>query len=334
MKSDEQAGAREVNAWLSLVVVQCLFGALPVVSKFAIAEVSPQVVVLCRSLTAAVVFASLMGWRKMRTVARASKRHGVVQTRGPRTFQTWKTHFALVGLAALGVSFNQTLLFYGLQRTTSAASAILTPMISVFALLISLSLRRESFTWPKFANIALGVSGVVLIFSPSMGSFWSDTAALGNFLCLVSAFLYASYLALSPPFISRIGSLQFSLFVFLYASAINIALYFALTSSSPSDLLDSFSATLPHLSERFWWALGYLVFGATVVTYLLNAYALSILSPGIVGGVVCVQTVLGVSLSHVLLSEPFPIEHIVAMILVILGVLVLWIQEWKKGRPA
>ena len=310
----------DATAWLSLLLVQFLFGGLPVISKFVIAEVSPEVVVLCRSFTATLVFALLVTWRRRRS-PESNKRRG---------HKGLRTHFALLGLAALGVSFNQTILFHGLQRTTSAAAAILAPMISVFALLISLSFRREAFTWPKLANIALGSAGVGLLFAGTLSDTLTEAAALGNLMCLASAFCYASYLALSPPLIARMGSLEFSLAVFLYASALNVVLFFALTGMPPQGIPAALLETLPRLSTTFWWALGYLVFGATVVTYLLNAYALSALSPGIVGGFVCTQTIIGVGLSHALLSEPFPPEHAVAMALVVLGVLCLWIPEWRK----
>jgi len=326
MTPDAKPDAKsDTTAWLSLLLVQFLFGGLPVISKFVIAEVAPQVVVLCRSFTATLVFAALVFWRRRRNRARSALRPAF----------TLNTHLSLVALAALGVSFNQTILFYGLQRTTSAASAILAPMISVFALLISLSLRRETFTWPKLANITLGSAGVALIFAghtpTDMGETLTEAAMLGNLMCLASAFCYASYLALSPPVIARIGSLEFSLAVFLYASALNVALYFMITGMSPLAIPAAILETLPQLTSTFWWALGYLVFGATVVTYLLNAYALASLSPGIVGGFVCMQTVIGVGLSHALLAEPFPPEHAVAMALVVTGVLCLWIPEWRAA---
>ncbi len=317
MDPDAAPGRSSVFPWAALFVVQLLFGGLHVVSKFAIAEVPPQVIVLCRGFAAAAVFALLSAVRRRRAPALSHKAPPL----------GLPTHLALVGLAAVGVSLNQTALFYGLQRTTSAAGAILAPMISVFALLLSLLLGRERFAWNKIANIALGITGTVLLFAPFLGDTFSPEALVGNLLCLTSTFLYATYLAAAPPLVTRMGSLGFSRMVFLYASVLNVIVFIALSGFPDAAVVARVFEMLPQLSATFWGALAYVVLGATVVTYLLNAYALEKLPPGIVGGVVCVQTVIGVSLSNVLLAEPFPVEHAVAMALVVAGVLCLWMPR-------
>jgi drug/metabolite transporter (DMT)-like permease len=323
-------GPKQGAAWASLLLVQFLFGGLPVVSKFAIAEVAPQVLVLCRSFTATLVFALLFAWRGRNSRLNSGLAAPSAPSAPSRALGA-RDHLQLVGLAFLGVTFNQTILFYGLQRTTAAASAILAPMIPVFALVLSLLLGRERFAWSKLANIAMAVSGVALIFAPHLDETFSGATAIGNLMCLASTLSYASYLALAPPVIARMGSLRFSLRVFLWASALNVVGYFLLTGTAPADVPGAFVSALPALSATFWAALGYVVVGATVVTYLLNAFALSRLAPGVVGGFICLQTVIGVSLSNVLLSEPFPPEYGAAMALIIAGVVVLAVSETRRA---
>lgn len=317
MDPDGRASRRVWAPWGALLVVQLLFGGLPVVSKFAIAEVSPQAVVLCRGFAAAAVFALLAFFR-----GKSLSAQGRPSAKSPLGM---RTHLALMGLAAVGVSLNQTALFYGLQHTTSAAGAILVPMISVFALLLSLLLGREPFAWNKLANIVLGMAGTVLLFAPELHKTFSADVLSGNALCLLSTFLYASYLAAAPPVVAQVGSLEFSRLVFLYASALNIIVFVVLSGIPDAGVFALVVEALPRLSGVFWAALAYVLLGATVVTYLLNAYALEKLPPGVVGGVVCVQTVIGVALSNLLLAEPFPPEHALAMALVVAGVLCLWI---------
>jgi len=312
--------------WAALVTVQLLFGSLPAISKFAIAEVSPQVIVICRSLTATLVFALLCAFRGT-PASRAAlwKRARALPLR---------FHAQLACLALLGVSVNQSLLFYALQRTTSAAAAILAPNIALFALVISIALGRERFSFAKGANIVLGSAGVLLLFAPHLAGVADARSAVGNLMCTASAFCYASFLALSPPFIARTGPLLFNLLAFLYASVAGILIYFALTGMSPLAVPAQIALTVPTLSRAFWWALAFIVIGATVVTYLLNAYALGRLPPGVVGGLVCSQTVVGVLLSHALVGEDMPFEYFIAMALVLSGVLVLWVSNLRENAQA
>ena len=324
--------------WLALIATQFLFGGLPAFSKLALAEASPLALVLLRSAAAALFLGLVLALRTLKKTRSAV--HRGMWLSGMRWLVgahlgvgLWLQIF---GLAFVGISLNQGILFLGLTKTTSAAAAILSPNIALMTLCFSLVLGKEKFALSKLANIALGFAGIFLLFWPQLhaslqtGQIEEKQVLIGNLLCVASTTVYALYMVLSTGVIAKVGALEFSFRVFFAASFFNVLLYYGFEHSWPWEAF-RFSF-LAEFSGGFWLAIVYVVFGATIATYLLNAFALKRIVPGIVGGFVCLQPVIGVLISKTLIKETIPLSYFFGMALVVGGVLLLWWSNLRSMR--
>ena len=326
----------ETRTFFLLFVIQILFGGLPVASKFVLKVLRPWEIVTLRSVVAALVFLGIAWLLKSGPVLRASRPFVTFRTRpphAPNADARSKFHLrdwaALCGLGLLGVSANQFALFLGLQKTTAAAAVILSPNIAFVSLCLSVLLGHETFSRAKAFNLVSGVVGIGLLFGAHIGDVVGKDALLGNALCLLSTSFYGAYLVLGRPLIQRLGAVVFSGGVFGFAAVFNLSVLFF---SKDFSALELWSRVSQVQAPSFWWAFCHLVLGATVLTYLLNAFALNRAKPGVVSGFVCLQPLVGVAASAIFLREEIPGSYFLSLFLVLLG-LGLLARENLKSSP-
>lgn len=327
---------------LALLVVQLMFGALPVASKFVLAHAHPFFVVVLRSLFAAVFFFVLH-----KIFSGAERRSAALQQRadaleGGSISQRLplSVHARILLLAFFGITFNQMALFIALPQTTAAVASIISPSIALFTLLFSVLLGRESFRTSSLFSIVLGGVGVLLVINPftqTLPAVGASGAAWADSLNVLSAASYAFYLALVGQLPTRVGGLRFSLLFFVYGCLLNVLVMLLFAQATNIGLLERpesllLSADPALLPASFWYGLGFLLLGATALTYFLNTWALQRVKPSLVGGFVCLQTLFGLFLSQSILSEPITLPMILGSVLIMGGVVVLTIQHFRDSR--
>ena len=69
-----------------------------------------------------------------------------------------------------------------------------------------------------------------------------------------------------------------------------------------------------------YWRIGFVVLGTTFLVYLLNVYALKILSPTVVSSLVYVQPVIAISFALLTGNDHLNLTKVVSFLLVIVGV--------------
>jgi len=107
----------------------------------------------------------------------------------PRSRREWSM---ITVTGVLTFTLNYGLLFWGEQRTSSGLAAILQAIIPAFGLLIAhYYLPSERLTLTKVAGVALGIAGVVLIFSNQLSS--EGSAALWGSVAIVAGAFAAAY---------------------------------------------------------------------------------------------------------------------------------------------
>jgi drug/metabolite transporter (DMT)-like permease len=281
----------------ALVTVQLLFGVNYLVSKQVVTALDPAAWATLRSLSALVILAALAA---------------AMRSRLPRGRDLWY----LAGCALLGVTFNQILFLEGLSRTTPAHSALICSQIPLFALVGSVLLRQERLTRRKVLGLVAGMVGVLILLE--VDRFQLDARYLvGDLLTLANAVSYGLYVALSGRVMARHDPLGATTVVFCFG-ALGIALY------GGAELLRAPLATLPAVT---WGSMGYVVVGATVITYFLNLWALKHTQASRVALFVFLQPVVATVLSVVLLAEPVTWRLVAAGLLVLLSLL---LREGKR----
>jgi len=230
---------------LTLVLVQFLFASLAIAGRIVLPRFPPGVLVCFRVFGATAVLLIL------------NFLAGGTWVRNLRDL--WR--LAILGL--LGIAANQTLFLYGLRQTTAINATILVTTVPVFTVLGSVLLGNESASVLKFSGIILAALGTVYLIGPDRISL-APHLALGNALIVLGMMCYAAYFIYSKSVVNRYGPVTVSFYVMLFAGF----------GVLPFGIAGIRQMRISELEPAVWWWVGYIVIFPTILTYLLNIWAL------------------------------------------------------------
>jgi drug/metabolite transporter (DMT)-like permease len=235
-------GVSRSRVVVTLLVVQAMFGTLPLTGQTVLRWIPPIGAASLRAVGAALVFALVAG-----------RRLAAVRLRDlPQ----------LVLFAFLAIIGNQLLFLEGLSRTTQINAAVLITTIPVFTVAFALALRRERASGLKLAGIAVGLTGALLLARIEQFRL-ADREVVGDLLVIANCSLWSLYLVLARPVLQRIPPLVLTAWLFLLGALVTAPL------GLPS-AIDGLADAPPEV----WAAAAWMVVGPTIVAYLLNFQAL------------------------------------------------------------
>ncbi|HKO42602.1 MAG TPA: DMT family transporter [Pyrinomonadaceae bacterium] len=296
MSSSASLKDKEIAPHVALIAVQVMFGTWPIFGKIVLRTISSTGLVGVRILGATVVFALFHS--KAREIFNLSK----------------STLGSLLLCSLLGVVINQLLFVKGLSYTTVINATLITTTIPVFTLAISIILGHDRATWRHILGIALAAAGVAYLVNPFRATLSAQTT-LGNILIVINSLSYGAYIPLSRDLVKRHGALNVTTWLFMIASVITLPLTIYTWSDVP----------INQLPLNVWLSLAYIVVVPTVGAYLLNAWALTRVSPGIVAIYIYLQPLIAFGLAPLVLGETLNSRTIVACLLIFAGVAVVTI---------
>ncbi len=276
---------------VALVMVQMLFGSSVILGKFALAAFPPFSIVGFRVAGAAGAFCIL---QKMRGTMRLERR----------------SHYLYFFIfALLGVVCNQLLFFTGLSLTTATNTSLLAVMIAIFAILVSVIIGNDKFTWLKAVGTVTAAGGVIYLIDPANASFSSATTQ-GDLMIILNSMFYATYVATSKRLVTHYGAMKSIAWVFLFGSIINVPLgIFALSS-----------VDVAAIGWHSWFWLGTVVLFPTILAYYWNTWALARVEPSMVAVYTYLQPLIGTILAILVLGEAWKPRIFPAMALIFTGV--------------
>jgi drug/metabolite transporter (DMT)-like permease len=207
----------------------------------------------------------------------------------------------LIGVAELYVS--------------SGITAIICSMIPIWVVLINLgSSEDERPTLPVFLGLAIGLSGIVLMFGDSVNEFSNAKYAWS----LVLIFVANAGWAFGSVWIKKQNAKSQSN-TFVNAG---LQMFFGgmfLLIGSP--IFDDYS-TLNWTSSALW-ALGYLIIFGSVIAFACFSYALKKLPVTIVSLYAYINPIVAVLLGSLILNEKFNLRIAVAMLVTVAGIYIV-----------
>jgi drug/metabolite transporter (DMT)-like permease len=219
--------------------------------------------------------------------------------------------FRFVICAFFGMVLNMLAFFKGLSLSTPINSSVIITLSPVLLLVLAAIILRERITWIKSLGIFLGLSGaLVLILFGLKEQPNAPNIPIGNLLFIVNATSYSIYLILVKPLVSKYSSITLMKFLFLFAVLINL----------PIGISEFTDVAWTSLSFGAIWKLGFVVICTTVMTYLLNIYALKQLSPTTIGAFIYLQPVIAVLFAVIVGVDTLTPLRIGAAALIFLGV--------------
>lgn len=299
MKSDATtAHSRVWRGHASLVVVQFCFALFPIfgVLAFQPGGFSPLSVAAWRMLVGAGVLLAI-----------------AVAVHGREALPRAKDLPLLLVGSLLGVTLNMVLYLEGLARSTPTNAALLMGLIPVFTFAIAASVGQERVMPARMVGVAVALLG-------ASSRFWAERPelvrehAVGNLLMAANALCYSGYFVLSRPLLAR------------YPPLVVIAWVFAL--SVPFVPLFAHGETLvpDTASAGQWRAMAFILLFPTILAYLLNIYALSVLSASTTAIYIYVQPLITAAASAWILNEELTPGMLVSAALVFAGI-------WLVVRP-
>ncbi len=235
----------------ALVLVSVLFGLNYVASKLVVDVVPPRAWVFYRVATATLLLLPLLLWRRSSWPA--------------RPLWGW-----LLLAAILGVCLNQTLFVEGLKRTVPAHSAIVNTSIPILTLIFASAVGQERLTLGKAAAVIVALAGVLTLFEvdrslANIHQLELGKHVIGDLLTLGNAASFSMFVVVMRHLGRRVDPVAATVVCFLMATAVLGAW------SGPVIDAPSLDATL---RPDIWPYALFAIVGATVLTYLLNNWAL------------------------------------------------------------
>ncbi|PYS92186.1 MAG: hypothetical protein DMF62_01155 [Acidobacteria bacterium] len=295
----------DLSSVAALLVVQLLFGSLPVIAKVVLVEVPAIALVGIRVLIVAFVLLAFQIYRKRVWL------------------QTRADYLRLAILGFFGVVLNQLLFIGGLSLTKASNVSLLVITIPIFTLLVSALVGIERLTAFKIAAVGLAAAGAIILIDPANASFSSATT-LGDLMIILNSLAFSIYVATSKEVVTRNGAFRSMMWVFIFSSVICVPL--AIYSLSRTGITG--------ISWNSWALILYISIFATAVPYLLNAYAISHVSPAAVAIFIYLQPLIGFFLAAVFLDEMLDVRFVIATVLVFIGVFLVTRRRSPSNLPA
>lgn len=311
-RGEQVPGARLLWGHLSLVAVQLCFGLFPIFGKLAMADFAPRVVVVWRIVVGSAVL-----------LAVAFLRHGRAAL--PRRADLPR----LAVCSLLGVAINMVAFLEGLERTTAVEAGLLMPMIPVYTMVLAVAVRQEAFGARRAVGLAVALAGAALLLLRP-GQQVAGGHLTGNLLIVGNTLSYALYLVASKPLLRRIPPLALIAWVFAL-SLWTIPLFYR----GPFGGGGAGAPLVPPGAEAAsWLSLGYVLVFATLLSYILNTFALSLVSASTTATYILLQPLITAAGGLLILGERLAPGTWQAAAAILAGVWIVVRSPARRPPPA
>ena len=290
---------------IALITVSVVFGANYVFTKKILAAVSPAAWVWFRIAAAmaillplAMTLRSASGWPKAKL-------------------------WVGLGIASFfGVVLNQVLFTEGIARTTPEHSAVINAGIPTWTMLVAVCAGQERLGGRRVLAIALALGGVLYLLGFDEMLFGTPAASAnpgdgptmaGDLLTMANGIAFAVHLVLMRRLGQQVDPMRATAVMFVLAT-----MMVGVWSAPQVSAADCSAVVTP---PTVWLAI-YAVLFATVMTYLLNTWALRHTHSSQVALYINVQPLVAAALNAALGAEPPGHRFFVALVLVAMG---LWL---------
>ena len=226
---------------------------------------------------------------------------------------TRRDWLVVTGLGFIGYYLGSYLDLAGLQYISANLGRLILYLYPTVVLVVGALFLRQRVSTRQLLSLALSYGGIVLVFRNELALEGSLRAVvLGTALVFASAVAYAIYLIGGARIVQKLGSLRFTAYASLSATAFVIVTF--LITHGPARL-----AVVP---EVYGLTLILAVF-STVLPLWLMAEGLRRLGASQVSLVACIGPVTTIGFAHVFLGEPITAVQLAGAALVLAGVIII-----------
>lgn len=220
-----------------------------------------------------------------------------------------RDYLKLLLAAVFGVAANMLLFFKGLALTKPINGAVLMLNTPVFVSIIAAVWFSERLGWIKWSGIILSAVGAVMLVTGFHFQF-NQSTAWGDLMVSLNAVIYAFYLVYAKSLMKKYHPVTVTLYCFVFG-------WFIVLPFGAQEFKQIHFSELP---LQIWIYVIFITFGATFLTYVLNAYALRHASSSLVGSYIFLQPVLATLIAVISGRDALDIQRFICMLLVFAGV--------------
>ena len=230
---------------------------------------------------------------------------------GPKEKIERKDYPRILVCAILGMGVNMLVFFKGLALSTPINSAVMVTTTPIIVLILSAVVLKEYISRRKIFGIAVGLLGALglILFGAELRQD-APNVPLGNFLLLINAVFYGSYLITAKTLITKYH--PFTFMKWLFTLGILICVPFGYQEFTEIDF--------QNLPFEAIWRIAFVIVGTTFCTYLFNVFALTKLKASTLSAFVYVQPLIGILYAMATGKDSLTTLKIVAASLVLVGV--------------
>jgi len=209
-----------------------------------------------------------------------------------------------------GVAINQIFFFSGLKFTTPINASLIMLTTPILVLITSAIILKEKITWQKVIGIVLGILGAILLVSYGKEFSFEQSQLKGDLFILINAIAYGIYLVIVKKMLNKYNPFTVVKWVFT----------FGIIAVFPFGIQDLLAVKWALFPSTVWLAVGYVLFFATIVTYLFNVYAIKLVSSTVVSIYIYLQPLFATTIALASGKDELSMVKISAAILIFVGV--------------
>lgn len=233
----------------------------------------------------------------------------------------WKVDGLRIFASAIsGIILNQMFFLSGLALTTEINAAVLMITSPIFVFLLAYLNGTEKLNWQKIVGVITAFTGAVLLMTSGKSLSLEKSTLLGDFLIILNAIAYSTYLILVKPLIQKYNNFVLLAVLFSISAFINI----------PLGIPNLLQVAWADLSPNIYYGIVYIGICTTILAYALNAWAMRIVPASYVGIYVYLQPVLAFVLSLFLRSGIITWQKTLYIVLVFVGVGMVMLKKNKN----
>ena len=223
---------------------------------------------------------------------------------------------SVVGLGFIGYYVGSYLDLAGLQYISASLGRLILYLYPTVVLVLSALILGQRITRRHLASLALSYAGIALVFRSELAlEAPTGRMLLGAALVFGSAVTYAVYLIAGTRMIRKLGSMRFTAYASLAATAFVLATFFGTHGAS--------RLVVP---PEVYGLTAVLAVFSTVLPLWLFAEALHRLGASQVSLIACIGPVATIALAHFLLAEPVTAVQLAGAALVLGGIFIISVK--------
>ncbi|HEX2567801.1 MAG TPA: DMT family transporter [Burkholderiales bacterium] len=237
--------------------------------------------------------------------------------RGRSPALTARDWCAVAALGFVGYYLASFLDFIGLQYVSAGVGRLILFLYPTLVLILSFVFLRKPPARRELAALVLSYGGIALVLSNGLAQADAQKGALlGALLIFASALCYAVYLVAGSEMVKRIGSMRFTAYTMVAATAPAVAQFLVLEGPGALDL-----------PAQVWLYAIIMASFSTVLPVFLQSEALRRIGPNRFALIGAIGPVTTAAAGAVGLEEPFTLLQAAGAALVIAGVLLVSLRK-------